>query len=78
MRGEPNHSCQGVCLTGYWRGKLCGAATVLKFEGKWYCANHYLTAKHYPERFDAARKSRKRRLAKEIANDRSRVTEPGS
>lgn len=78
MRDKPNNKCRGVCLTGWLRGKPCGASTVLKYEGEWYCADHYLTAKHYPKRFDAARKSRKLRLSREITRDQSRITEPGS
>ena len=33
--------CSGVNLSGYWKGRPCGAHAIYKCGGKWYCANHY-------------------------------------
>jgi hypothetical protein len=59
--------CAGVCLTGWLRGKPCGAAPVVQFEGKFYCAPHLLVAETNPAKFEKAKKSwAKRRAEKEL------------
>ena len=33
-------SCEGVRLSGYWRGWPCGAAPTIERDGHHYCPNH--------------------------------------
>lgn len=33
--------CNGVNLSGYWKGRPCGAHATYEYNGKSYCANHY-------------------------------------
>jgi len=34
-------TCNGINLSGYWKGYKCGAVAKYSFEDKGYCANHY-------------------------------------
>jgi len=42
--------CNGIKTSGHWKGYQCAAVGKYEFGGKWYCANHLVTAMNLSQR----------------------------
>ena len=69
MAEHEGHICNGVRVSGYWKGCACeGIAQYTGKDGKRYCVHHLGIANKTPERFEEAKIYKAKRLKKQEIN----------
>jgi len=64
-----NDTCNGIQVSGYWKGYPCGASAKFKAsDGKMYCHSHYAVAENNPERFTKAISDREKWKSRQSKN----------